>query len=75
MYEKRHVRAEKLAQRPAAKEIIAFYVSLLKLQEQGRGFAVVADEVRNLAQRSANASKDIKEQIRNSETKVLQSGK
>ena len=33
IYEKRQVRAEKLAQRPAAKEILAFYVELLKLQE------------------------------------------
>ncbi len=33
IYEERHLRARKLAQRPAAKEIIAFYVSLLKLQE------------------------------------------
>ncbi len=33
IYEKRQLRAEKLAQRPAAKEILAFYVELLKLQE------------------------------------------
>ncbi|MEE8251176.1 MAG: formate dehydrogenase accessory protein FdhE [Gemmatimonadales bacterium] len=33
MYAERQLRAEKLAQRPAAKEIMAFYMSLLKLQE------------------------------------------
>jgi methyl-accepting chemotaxis protein len=76
--------SRKMAEIVSVIDGIAFQTNILALNaaveaaragEDGRGFAVVAGEVRNLAQRSAQAAREIKDMIADSVQKVDAGGR